>query len=101
MSSSARFSDIEANKSTGPICVRPPIQQFVDWNNTQICKWITDVGFGQYISDVKRFVRSGRHLLNMTNQEYEKVRLIVTFYILLLFKFFRNCKLKFVYIKNV
>ncbi|VDN02306.1 unnamed protein product [Thelazia callipaeda] len=54
------------------IILRPPLQQFVDWSKAQICEWMTEIGFGAYVPEVERFVRSGRHLLNMTNQEFEK-----------------------------
>lgn len=49
------------------------MQQFVNWNKEQICEWMAEIGFSVYVPEVERFVRGGRHLLNMTNQEYEKV----------------------------
>jgi hypothetical protein len=44
----------------------------VDWTNEQVCEWMAEVGFSQYVPDVARYVRSGRHLLNMTVSELEK-----------------------------
>uniref|UniRef100_A0A8R1TS09 SAM domain-containing protein n=1 Tax=Onchocerca volvulus TaxID=6282 RepID=A0A8R1TS09_ONCVO len=61
---------------SGAIALRPPLQQFVEWSKEQICEWMAEIGFSVYVPDVERFVRSGRHLLNMTNQEYEKELLI-------------------------
>lgn len=58
---------------SGAIALRPPLQQFVDWSKEQICEWMAEIGFSVYVPEVERFIRSGRHLLNMTNQEYEKV----------------------------
>ncbi|CAG9540370.1 unnamed protein product [Cercopithifilaria johnstoni] len=57
---------------SGAIALRPPLQQFVDWSKEQICEWMAEIGFSMYVPEVERFIRSGRHLLNMTNQEYEK-----------------------------
>nr|CRZ22472.1 BMA-HLB-1 [Brugia malayi] len=57
---------------SGAIALRPPLQQFVDWSKEQICEWMAEIGFSVYVPEVERFIRSGRHLLNMTNQEYEK-----------------------------
>ncbi|MCP9265398.1 Liprin-beta [Dirofilaria immitis] len=61
---------------SGAIALRPSLQQFVEWSKEQICEWMAEIGFSVYVPDVERFVRSGRHLLNMTNQEYEKELLI-------------------------
>ncbi|VDK87401.1 unnamed protein product [Litomosoides sigmodontis] len=57
---------------SGAIALRPPLQQFVNWSKEQICEWMAEIGFSVYVPEVERFVRGGRHLLNMTNQEYEK-----------------------------
>uniref|UniRef100_A0A7E4V618 Liprin-beta n=1 Tax=Panagrellus redivivus TaxID=6233 RepID=A0A7E4V618_PANRE len=70
-SASARLATIGAPVA-GAIAIRPPVQQFVDWNTEQICEWFAEIGFTQYVPDAERYVRSGRHLLNMTDNELEK-----------------------------
>ena len=72
-SASARLVNIGVPSIPGAIAVRPPVQQFVDWNTEQICEWLAEVGFTQYVPEAERYVRSGRHLLNMTDNELEKV----------------------------
>ncbi|VBB30579.1 unnamed protein product, partial [Acanthocheilonema viteae] len=57
---------------SGAIALRPQLQQFADWSKEQICEWMSEIGFSVYVPEVERFIRSGRHLLNMKNQEYEK-----------------------------
>ncbi|KAI6188544.1 hypothetical protein M3Y98_00366200 [Aphelenchoides besseyi] len=57
---------------TGNIPIRPLVNQFCDWSTEVVCEWLAEVGFGQYIPDAERSIRSGRHLLNMTNAELEK-----------------------------
>jgi len=71
-SASARLVNIGVPSIPGAIAVRPPVQQFVDWNTEQICEWLAEVGFTQYVPEAERYVRSGRHLLNMTDNELEK-----------------------------
>lgn len=57
---------------SGAIQIRPPIEQFVDWTTEHVCEWFSEIGFSQYVPEVERYVRSGRHLLNMTNNELDK-----------------------------
>ncbi|KAH7732227.1 coiled-coil like protein 1 [Aphelenchoides avenae] len=57
---------------SGGITLRPSIEQFVDYTTEQVCEWMAEVGFNPYVPHVARYVRSGRHLLNMTVQELEK-----------------------------
>lgn len=73
LSPNINFSNIDTGQTTEAVCIRPPIQLFVDWDNVKICKWISDIDFKQYLPEIKRYIRSGRHLLNLTPNEYEKV----------------------------
>ncbi|KAI6239102.1 hypothetical protein M3Y99_00613300 [Aphelenchoides fujianensis] len=70
-SASARVVSLGA-PLTGNIPIRPLVNQFCDWSTEVVCEWMAEVGFGQYVPDAERNVRSGRHLLNMTNAELEK-----------------------------
>ncbi|VDL70714.1 unnamed protein product [Nippostrongylus brasiliensis] len=49
----------------------PPLSQFVDWKSEQLAEWMGEVGFAQYVPEVAKYVRSGRHFLNMNYHEYE------------------------------
>ncbi|TMS37020.1 hypothetical protein L596_004048 [Steinernema carpocapsae] len=60
----------------GAIPRRPQVQLFVDFNTDQVCEWMAEIGFTAYVPEVERCVRSGRHLLNMTQLELEKDLLI-------------------------
>lgn len=62
---------------SGGITLRPTIQQFVEWTTEQVCEWMAEVGFNHYVPHVERYVRSGRHLLNMQVHELEKVVTVV------------------------
>ena len=48
------------------------VNQFCDWSTEVVCEWLAEIGFGQYIPEAEKSVRSGRHLLNMTNADLEK-----------------------------
>lgn len=37
-----------------------------------MCEWLAEIGFAQYVPDAERSIKSGRHLLNMSNLELEK-----------------------------
>ncbi|KHJ98569.1 hypothetical protein OESDEN_01456 [Oesophagostomum dentatum] len=58
---------------SGGVELYPPLPHFVDWRSEQLAEWIGEVGFAQYVPEVAKNVRSGRHLLNMSNHEYETV----------------------------
>uniref|UniRef100_A0A8R1DU88 SAM domain-containing protein n=1 Tax=Caenorhabditis japonica TaxID=281687 RepID=A0A8R1DU88_CAEJA len=55
----------------GTVPRRPPLSQFVDWRSDQLSEWIAEIGYPQYMNEVARHVRSGRHFLNMSMNEYE------------------------------
>ncbi|ULT84921.1 hypothetical protein L3Y34_013536 [Caenorhabditis briggsae] len=55
----------------GSVPKRPPLSQFVDWRSEQLSDWIAEIGYPQYMNEVSRHVRSGRHFLNMSMHEYE------------------------------
>ncbi|VDD91778.1 unnamed protein product [Enterobius vermicularis] len=67
---SARYPS--AGPVSGAIAQRPPANQFAEWNNEQICEWMAEIGFSVYVPQVEEFVKNGTHLLNMTDQEFEK-----------------------------
>uniref|UniRef100_F1KT52 Liprin-beta n=1 Tax=Ascaris suum TaxID=6253 RepID=F1KT52_ASCSU len=67
---SARLASV--GPVSGAIALRPPAEQFVEWNAEQICEWMAEIGFTMYVPEVARYVRSGRHLLSMSNQEFDK-----------------------------
>uniref|UniRef100_A0A158R5I1 SAM domain-containing protein n=1 Tax=Syphacia muris TaxID=451379 RepID=A0A158R5I1_9BILA len=67
---SARYPS--AGPVAGAIAQRLPVSQFVELNNDQICEWMAEIGFSQYVPQVDEFVKNGTHLLNMTDQEFEK-----------------------------
>ncbi|KAL6723758.1 hypothetical protein Aduo_018730 [Ancylostoma duodenale] len=58
---------------SGGVELFPPLSHFVDWRSEQLAEWMGEVGFAQYVPEVVKNVRSGRHLLNMNNHEYEVV----------------------------
>lgn len=62
-----------SNTTTSFITKRPLIQQFVDFNPQQICDWFREIGLEQYTLKAEKYIRSGRHLINMKNLEFEKV----------------------------
>ncbi|VDK48682.1 unnamed protein product [Anisakis simplex] len=74
--SATRSTTMARLPSVGPVCgaiaVRPPVEQFVEWNTEQICEWMAEIGFSVYVPEVERFVRSGRHLLTMSNHDFDK-----------------------------
>jgi len=70
-SASARVVSLGA-PLTGNIPIRPQVNQFCDWSTEVVCEWLAEIGFGQYIPEAEKTVRSGRHLLNMSNSELEK-----------------------------
>lgn len=45
----------------------------MDFNPQQICEWFREIGLEQYTLKAEKYIRSGRHLINMTNLEFEKV----------------------------
>lgn len=46
---------------------------FCKWNTEQVCSWLEDSGFGQYVNLARQWVDSGQTLLSATPQELEKV----------------------------
>ncbi|KAK0397474.1 hypothetical protein QR680_002140 [Steinernema hermaphroditum] len=61
---------------SGAMPRRPQVQLFVDFTTDQVCEWMAEIGFTAYVPEVERCVRSGRHLLNMSQLELEKDLLI-------------------------
>ncbi|WKY14304.1 hypothetical protein Q1695_000112 [Nippostrongylus brasiliensis] len=66
--SSVRFTN---EPLSGAVELFPPLSQFVDWKSEQLAEWMGEVGFAQYVPEVAKYVRSGRHFLNMNYHEYE------------------------------
>ncbi|XP_056622691.1 liprin-beta-2 isoform X3 [Triplophysa dalaica] len=50
-------------------CLHMP---FCKWNTEQVCSWLEDSGFGQYVNLARQWVESGQTLLSATPQELEK-----------------------------
>uniref|UniRef100_A0A915CSU3 SAM domain-containing protein n=1 Tax=Ditylenchus dipsaci TaxID=166011 RepID=A0A915CSU3_9BILA len=50
---SARLNSI-GSLASGPICIRPPVQHFVDWNCEQVCEWMAEAGFNQYVPKIEK-----------------------------------------------
>ncbi|XP_057183371.1 liprin-beta-2 isoform X1 [Triplophysa rosa] len=50
-------------------CLHTP---FCKWNTEQVCSWLEDSGFGQYVNLARQWVDSGQTLLSATPQELEK-----------------------------
>lgn len=68
--SSVRFTN---EPLSGGVELFPPLSHFVDWRSEQLAEWMGEVGFAQYVPEVSKYVRSGRHFLNMNIHEYEIV----------------------------
>uniref|UniRef100_A0A0N5A0L4 SAM domain-containing protein n=1 Tax=Parastrongyloides trichosuri TaxID=131310 RepID=A0A0N5A0L4_PARTI len=51
---------------------RPTLQQFVDWTSEQVGEYLMNIGFSEYVPKIYKNIRSGRHLLNLCDQEIEK-----------------------------
>ncbi|KAA0714629.1 polypeptide-interacting protein-binding protein 2 [Triplophysa tibetana] len=50
-------------------CLHTP---FCKWNTEQVCSWLEESGFGQYVSLARQWVDRGQTLLSATPQELEK-----------------------------
>lgn len=72
-SAAARLAHLPPPPVSGSLSLRPPVQQFVDWNTEQVCEWLAEIGFANFVPEAEHFVRSGRHLLNMSDADLEKV----------------------------
>ncbi|KAK6050950.1 hypothetical protein COOONC_11545 [Cooperia oncophora] len=68
--SSVRFT---SDPLAGGVELFPTSSQFVDWKSEQLAEWMGEIGFAQYVPEVLKYVRSGRHFLNMNSHEYEMV----------------------------
>lgn len=51
------------------ICLNPPIKQFVEWDGHKCTRWLIECGFDGFLFDA---VHSGRHLLNMSDKDFER-----------------------------
>uniref|UniRef100_A0AC34F5W4 SAM domain-containing protein n=1 Tax=Panagrolaimus sp. ES5 TaxID=591445 RepID=A0AC34F5W4_9BILA len=75
-SAGGRLANLTVPPVSGAISIRPPVQQFVEWNTEQVCEWLAEIGFTAYVPEAERYIRSGRHLLNMSEADIEKELLI-------------------------
>lgn len=50
-------------------CLNPPIKQFVEWDGQKCNRWLIGCGFDGFPIDA---VHSGRHLLNMSDKDFER-----------------------------
>ncbi|CAK5095098.1 unnamed protein product [Meloidogyne enterolobii] len=51
------------------ICLNPHIKQFVEWDGHKCTRWLIECGFDGFIFDA---IHSGRHLLNMSDKDFER-----------------------------
>nr|CAD2202845.1 unnamed protein product [Meloidogyne enterolobii] len=51
------------------ICLNPHIKQFVEWDGHKCTRWLVECGFDGFLFDA---VHSGRHLLNMSDKDFER-----------------------------
>jgi hypothetical protein len=57
----------------GCVPLRPPFSVFANYDVSQCCEWLHELGLSAYVPDAHKVVRSGRHLLTMTDVDMEKV----------------------------
>ncbi|CAH0561284.1 unnamed protein product [Brassicogethes aeneus] len=55
-----------------PHLMPKPDKPFAEWDTENICDWLQDLGLDQYITEAKRFVKSGQHLQETGINEIEK-----------------------------
>ncbi|KRX98479.1 Liprin-beta, partial [Trichinella pseudospiralis] len=53
--------------------LKPPMSAFCKWDVDQLSEWMCELGLSCYITDCRRNVQSGRHLINMSDVEVEKI----------------------------
>ncbi|KRY14783.1 Liprin-beta [Trichinella patagoniensis] len=53
--------------------LKPPMGAFCKWDADQLSEWLCELGLSCYITDCRRSVQSGRHLINMSDIEVEKI----------------------------
>ncbi|KRZ78228.1 Liprin-beta [Trichinella papuae] len=53
--------------------LKPPMSAFCKWDVDQLSEWLCELGLSCYITDCRRNVQSGRHLINMNDVEVEKI----------------------------
>ncbi|XP_049825979.1 liprin-beta-2 isoform X2 [Aethina tumida] len=55
-----------------PQIVPKPDKPFSKWDTENVCDWLQDLGLDQYITEAKRFVKSGQQLQETSINEIEK-----------------------------
>ncbi|KRX58122.1 Liprin-beta, partial [Trichinella sp. T9] len=53
--------------------LKPPMGAFCKWDADQLSEWLCELGLSCYITDCRRSIQSGRHLINMSDIEVEKI----------------------------
>ncbi|KRX23948.1 Liprin-beta [Trichinella nelsoni] len=53
--------------------LKPPMSAFCKWDADQLSEWLCELGLSCYITDCRRSIQSGRHLINMSDIEVEKI----------------------------
>ncbi|KRY40571.1 Liprin-beta [Trichinella spiralis] len=53
--------------------LKPPMSAFCKWDADQLSEWLCELGLSCYITDCRRSIQSGRHLINMSDVEVEKI----------------------------
>uniref|UniRef100_A0A5S6QIH7 SAM domain-containing protein n=1 Tax=Trichuris muris TaxID=70415 RepID=A0A5S6QIH7_TRIMR len=54
------------------VFIRPALSVFCKWNSDQLSEWLCELGLSSYVTDCRHNVKSGRHMINMTDADFEK-----------------------------
>ncbi|OUC40725.1 hypothetical protein D917_03856 [Trichinella nativa] len=65
--------DIHGTTTMDTRADRPPMGAFCKWDADQLSEWLCELGLSCYITDCRRSIQSGRHLINMSDIEVEKI----------------------------
>uniref|UniRef100_A0A915KB37 SAM domain-containing protein n=1 Tax=Romanomermis culicivorax TaxID=13658 RepID=A0A915KB37_ROMCU len=52
--------------------LRPPMNEFNQWNGEMLARWINQLGLNMYAADCSRNLKSGRHLISLSSNDLEK-----------------------------
>ncbi|KHJ49199.1 hypothetical protein D918_00320 [Trichuris suis] len=54
------------------VFLRPALSVFCKWNSDQLSEWLCELGLSSYVNECRNNVKSGRHMINMTDVDFEK-----------------------------
>ena len=66
---------------------------FSRWDRERIVAWLNEIGLNMYLSECRRWVRNGEHLLKASPHDIEKVIILIIIYS-------RNCPIQFALMKT-